>query len=107
MKATPEPIVSGSSFLPKAPLVCTKRMPALAVMSLKPTLGISTPASATSPEIGLPPQPKLYRAVRIAMSTPARPTQLQRIQQDLQLVNFIRLRERANKRIHVPFGCIA
>src|SRR5215472_5248305 len=34
MKAQPGPIVSGSHFLPKAPLLWVKRIPAWAVMSL-------------------------------------------------------------------------
>src|SRR5215471_20406394 len=35
MKAQPGPIVSGSHFLPKAPLLCVKWMPVCVVMSLK------------------------------------------------------------------------
>src|SRR5262249_7237447 len=47
--ATPEPIVSGSSFSPKAPLVWRKRMPALSVMSVKRTSGTVAPFKGGNP----------------------------------------------------------
>src|SRR5437763_143918 len=41
-RVLPEELVSGRSFLPKAPLVCRKRMPAASVTSVKRTAGMGT-----------------------------------------------------------------
>src|SRR5215469_2692747 len=46
MKAQPAPIVSGSHFLPAAPLLWTKLRPACRVMSLKVTCALDRPTSA-------------------------------------------------------------
>src|SRR5262245_5941799 len=54
MKATPEPSVSGKSFLRNEPLVWTKRMLAAAVMSVNVTFGTGTLAALRpfGPSIG-------------------------------------------------------